>query len=478
MIMHWTELLPVDRFSVRTADQLGDRDFKTLQLLYQPLVGSTAISLYSMLWSKLEKDCFFSSEAVHHELMAMLSLPLDDIFEARRRLEGIGLLRTFQRKEDTSTLFIYEIQPPMTPAQFFQNDVLSVFLFNKLGKNRYLELRNRFMIEAIDERAYTEVTAAFNDVYTSLQYSEMTPVMNENAFADSHEYQGIVHNGDVTFREEEYDLELLKADLPVFIDGDTLLDEPTKLAIVRLAFVYRIEPLVMSKLVQQSLASDETVDQNELRRRAQEWYRTEHGSSPPALGMRTQPDKYRTMKEKDEKDESLTEHEKMVLFYEKTSPLSFLESVSDGAKAPQTDVKLVESLLFDYQLQPGVVNVLVDYAMRLNNMKLVKNFVQTIAGQWSRKKIYTVEDAMELAKREYQEKKKRAQQESSRSTSSNNKNRSTRPYVRKDKLPKWLENDNNQEKTAESKQEEETKLNEEKQQFEEMLRLRKSSRQK
>ncbi|RSL34307.1 hypothetical protein D7Z54_07070 [Salibacterium salarium] len=168
----------------------------------------------------------------------------------------------------------------------------------------------------------------------------------------------------------------------------------------------------------------------------------------------------------------------MVLFYEKTSPLSFLESVSDGAKAPQTDVKLVESLLFDYQLQPGVVNVLVDYAMRLNNMKLVKNFVQTIAGQWSRKKIYTVEDAMELAKREYQEKKKRAQQESSRSTSSNNKNRSTRPYVRKDKLPKWLENDNNQEKTAESKQEEETKLNEEKQQFEEMLRLRKSSRQK
>ncbi|RSL32978.1 helicase DnaB [Salibacterium salarium] len=475
MRMHWTELLPVDRFSVRTADQIGDRDFKTLHLLYQPLVGSTAISLYSMLWSKLEKDCFFSKEAVHHELMAMLSLPLDDIFEARRQLEGIGLLRTFQRKEDTSTLFIYEVQPPMTPAQFFQNDVLSVFLFNKLGKNRYLELRNRFMIEAVDKRAYTEVTAAFNDVYTSLQYSEMVPAMNEEALEENHEYQGMVHSGDVTFKEEDFDIELLKADLPVFIDGDRLLDEPTKAAILRLAFVYRIEPLEMSKIVQQSLSKDELIDEQELRRRAQEWYRSEYGSSPPALGLRTQPDNHRTMKDK----EPVTEREKMILFYEKTSPLSFLESISDGAKVPQSDVKLVESLLFDYQLQPGVVNVLIDYVMKMNNMKLNQNFVQKIAGQWSRKQVYTVDDAMQLAKREYQDKKKRTQEEASASApSTKNKNRSNPPYVRKDKLPKWLENDNKKQQTSASEQEEETKLNEEKQQFEEMLRLRKTSRQK
>ncbi|MFZ4450631.1 replication initiation and membrane attachment family protein [Salibacterium aidingense] len=465
MIMHWTELLPIDRFIVRTADHIGEREHKTLQLLYQPLIGTIAVSLFTMLWSKLEQDCFTSGESVHHELMAMLNMPLDEIFEARRSLEGIGLLRTFQRKEDSSALFVYELQPPMTPAQFFQNDVLSVFLFNKLGKNRYIELRRRFMMEAVDQRAYTEVTAAFNEVYASLHHSEMVsavPVVEEEK-----SYQGQVHQGELPFQEEEFDFELLKADFPVFIDGDKLLDETAKAVIQRMAFVYRLEPLQISRMVQRSLDDEERLDEQELRRQVQEWYRNEYGNTPPALGKRTQPDKHRTMKNK----EPSTDNEQMIAFCEQTSPLTFLETIADGAKVPEADVKLVESLMFDYQLQPGVVNVLIDYVMRMNNMKLNQNFVQKIAGQWARKQISTVKDAMQLAKWEYQQRKNRETASSAQSSGN-----PSRPYVRKDKLPKWLEQDKKQ-KNEDPGPKEDEKLNQEKQQFEEMLRLRRSSRQ-
>ncbi|SDH33601.1 replicative DNA helicase loader DnaB [Alteribacillus persepolensis] len=478
MKLHWTELLPIDRFCVRTKDQLGDRDYKVLQLLYQPLTGVQAISLYNYLWSKLEKDSYWSREATHHEMMAMLHLPLDDIFQARRVLEGIGLLRTFRRKEETSTFFVYELQPPMTPSQFFQNDVLSVFLYNKLGKERYIELRNRFVIETVDTSAYSEVTAAFDDVFASLQYSEIHP---QNGFVPQDTDQdmaGVDKQENLSFNEEAFDFDLLKADLPVFIDADKILHDEIKTVIRRLAFVYQLDPLEMSRVVQQSLSNDDTLNQQELRKKVQEWYRFEHGNEPPALGLRTQPQQYRTMTNK----EPVTETEKMAFFYEQTSPIRFLEMISDGAKVPMADVKLVETLIFDYQLQPGVVNVLIDYVLKTNNMKLHQNLVQKIAGHWSRKQIQTVKEAMELAKKEYRAAKK-TQQHNSKSNNQKGQGYYSRPYVRKDKLPKWLEKDNQQQESktqraAVDASSVDDNLLEQKQQFEEMLRRRKSIRQK
>ena len=49
-------------------------------------------------------------------------------------------------------------------------------------------------------------------------------------------------------------------------------------------------------------------------------------------------------------------------------------------------------------MNPGVVNVLIDYVLKTNDNKLERGLVETIAGHWSRKKIETVEEAMEIAK--------------------------------------------------------------------------------
>jgi replication initiation and membrane attachment protein len=56
--------------------------------------------------------------------------------------------------------------------------------------------------------------------------------------------------------------------------------------------------------------------------------------------------------------------------------------------------------MVDLNLKPAVVNVLLDYVMKINNKKLTKNFVETIAGQWKRLNIETAEDAMNQAEKE------------------------------------------------------------------------------
>ncbi|SFE68773.1 replication initiation and membrane attachment family protein [Alteribacillus iranensis] len=470
MKLHWTELLPVDRFSVRTNEQLGEREHKTLTLLYQPLIGTAAISLYHTFWSRLERDSYWSDEGTHHELMVLLNLPLDDIFDARRILEGIGLLRTFRHTGDTSASFVYELQKPLSPAQFFRDDVLSVYLYNRLGKDRYRDLRSRFLIDKIDLQSFDEITASFNEVFSSLHYSEM--MANDEMEKTTDLEKDLVGQGQshaFVIDEDSFDFSLLRADLPVFINKEKLLNKKACTVIQRLAFVYNIAPLDMSRLIQQSLTGDDQLDEEELRKRVQEWYRFEHSNEPPALGLRT-PSK----ENKELNEPPVNEKEKMKWFYEQTSPLTFLKSISDGAQVPHPDVRLVEMLVFDYQLPPGVVNVLIDFIMQTNNMKLNKNLVQKIAGHWSRKKVHTVEDAMELAKKEYQEQKDRKQAGANWKTSPSSKTVS--PYVRKDKLPKWLQSENKGKET--SALEKHSDLQEEKLEFEEMLKMRKSIRQK
>ena len=70
-------------------------------------------------------------------------------------------------------------------------------------------------------------------------------------------------------------------------------------------------------------------------------------------------------------------------------------------------MKILESLLIDLKLNPGVVNVLIDYTLKTNNNKLVKNYIETIAGQWKRSGVETAEEAMNLAEKEHKKKYKK-----------------------------------------------------------------------
>ena len=68
---------------------------------------------------------------------------------------------------------------------------------------------------------------------------------------------------------------------------------------------------------------------------------------------------------------------------------------------------LLEFLATDLKLNPGVINVLIDYVLKVNNNKLTKNYVEVIASQWKRSGIKSVCEAMDMAQKEYKSKHKR-----------------------------------------------------------------------
>jgi replication initiation and membrane attachment protein len=469
MSTHWKELLPVDRYQVRSSGMLHDYYRKVITALYQPLIGALAYSLYMTLWSELDDEKSWSEMSTHRSLMNLMQLNLQQLLEARKKLEGVGLLKTYVKKEQDAKLYVYELETPFTPEQFYNDGALNVYLYNRLGSHKFQQVKQRFIRPAVDEETYNEVTSSFNEVFISLHPSELT-TMNSSEIhqamnlKETEEYINEQLSTGPLFLEEVFDFDLFLQGLSTFIVPKEAITLELKEAIIKLAYVYKIEPIQMKEIVESAFVNRETLEVEMLRKAVQDWYVFENDHKLPSLSHRTQPPMYQEFQNKNPE----TEEEKAIALFETMTPFEQLERIGGGAKPAPSDIKLVEGLMFDQKLQPGVVNVLIEYVMRTNDMKLIKSYVEKIAAHWARKKVKTVRDAMMLAKAEhkkYQEWVNKKQQPKQKVYSKQNE--------RREQLPKWMT-----EKKTEKKASENTDDNfeEQKRQLEERLKKYKQNK--
>ena len=136
-------LLPADTYIVKNATILSNESRLILFKLYQPIIGTVAINLYFTLWSNLDTSQIISTEYTHHSLMAMMRIKLEDILEAREKLEGIGLLKTYLKKGNIDN-YIYELYSPLEPEEFVNNPILATTLASNIGKIEYEKTINVF----------------------------------------------------------------------------------------------------------------------------------------------------------------------------------------------------------------------------------------------------------------------------------------------------------------------------------------------
>jgi replication initiation and membrane attachment protein len=443
---HWKELIPVDRYVVRSNSILHDFDRKVLTLLYQPLIGSRAYSLYMTLWSELEQHQLWGEETTHHSLMAIMQCSLKEIYHERLKLEGIGLLKTYVNHEQDERMFIYELQAPLTPEQFFTDGVLNIFLYNRVGKSKFNKLKQFFSTSTIDMSKFSSITRSFNEIFYSVHPEQMVAAVNDETkeelvLANGYEYVGRNEKNEYTITDDVFDFDLFFAGLSANMVPKRAINAKVKEAIKKLAFLYGIGPLEMQKLVISVIDPYEHIDIDALRKAAREWYQFEHGESLPHLSTRVQPLPYRTMTDIEPK----TKEEQLIKQLETISPRQLLMDISGGAEPSLSDLQIIEDVMFHQKLLPGVVNVLIYYVMLRTDMKLSKAYVEKIASHWARKKVRTVKEAMELAKREAREYQKWASEKEKAQ-------KGRKKVIRKELLPDWLNMDYSQ-KESESKEE-------------------------
>jgi replication initiation and membrane attachment protein len=408
MAQHWQELIPIDRYLVTSNGLLHEYDRKVLTFLYQPLIGSTCLSLYMTLWAELEENKLWSESSTHHLLMNLLSVNLKDIYEARLMLEGIGLLKTYVKSDESGRSFIYELYPPLNPEQFFLDGMLNIYLYRKIGKNHFGRLKRFFSIPKKPlEEDYLEVTRAFQDVFASatpgsLQYMQEHA---EDLEAESNqEFIGRLDQKPIQIDTNTFDFDLLMAGLNESLVPQKALTKKVKEAISNLSFLYGISPIEMKNFVLGAINESDEIDVEDLRKGARDWYQFENYDQLPSLINKTQPAVHQV-----QLTEPKTQEEKLIRYYETTPPIVIFKELSGGVEPSAANLKILEEIMIKYKLPPGVVNVLIEVVLRKTDMKFTKNFVESIASHWARLKIKTVKEAMEAARKEergFQESKK------------------------------------------------------------------------
>ena len=108
--------------------------------------------------------------------------------------------------------------------------------------------------------------------------------------------------------------------------------------------------------------------------------------------------------------------------------------MSEGSEPSAADLKLIEDIMIQQKLPPGVINVLIQYCLLRTDMKLSRNFVEKIASHWARKKVRTVQEAMNLAKEEHRKYSEWQKQKKER------KSTSKAQPTRTERVPEWFEN--------------------------------------
>lgn len=382
-------ILPADTYIVRNRTVFSENDRTLLIMLYQPLIGSTAISLYFTLWAYLDKSEVLSCEWTHHHLMTNMRIKLEEILVAREKLEAIGLLRTLV-KEDHVNQYMYELYSPLSASEFLNNPILATSLYNNVGKVEFDKIVEYFKLPRINTRDYDDITKSFNEVFESVSVGSLEHVIKE--IREKKKRRNTLTS--------TIDLNGILAMIPEELLNPRSLTKDTKELIDKLAFIYQLDDSVCTELIRNSLTIKRTIDKDKLKKNALHYYTFEHNGKLPSIIYRNQPEYLR----KPEGDQS--NKAKMIYTFETISPYQFLRSKNNGSAPSRSDLKIVEYLMIDLNLKPGVVNVLLDFVLRINHNKLNRAFIETIASQWKRDGIETVETAMALAGKEYTKKKK------------------------------------------------------------------------
>ncbi len=364
-----------DWFEIELASILTDYDRKTIDLLYQPLVGYGAIALFHTFWSSYENDNegLFS----HEKILNFMRMSTSEFQKAREQLEAVGLMRTFYKEENDVRFYKYVLYAPKMPNDFFQ-DILFAGLYEKyLGKKDAEMMASRYSPKKEDKRDGKEVSASFNEVFH--------PDLDDECFTNHLEYRGKKEKRKTRKISSSFDKGTF---FQIFsekysIRGEKVFSKSEINEIERIATLMGLDEESMADAVYRTLSSSidgkpEFQFEN-LIQTAKDEVRF------PSLGK---------IKPKKSNVSSDTPIADKIRLCETKSPFEFLSIKQNNTEPVPSDIALINRLSSRLGLPPSVINVLVDYVLQVKDNTLPAAFTEKIGASLARANIDNALDAM------------------------------------------------------------------------------------
>ena len=366
------KLLTSDVYQVRSSYMLDLTGYKTVLQLYQPLIGMEATALYLTLNSELDQMTLTKSPSLISRLCKLSGFSLNSLQESFDKLEAVGLVCSYV-KQTNDNRYLFDLKMPLSPQEFINHQIL-----NRLLKDEYEKTIAIFQTYNVNLNDYQEMTASFTDVF-EIHHHEKN-ILKEK------KYKQKIHNS----IENSYDLTLFYQGIENLQLSKKMFDQEDEKIIQQLGILYHINALDMQDLVKQSMIENH-LNSRLLAQNCRNYYDLKMPEKFTEVFHKQSP----LLQSEKQGESSLQKH---IYYLENISPYDLLKDKMGGKEPLKRDLQVVESVLTTLQLEPGVVNVLIETTLQKCNQSLPKNFIEALGSQWKRKKIKTVQEAIEEGK--------------------------------------------------------------------------------
>ncbi len=360
-------LTELDYYKVIKKSLVADYDIETLTLLYQPIIGSNALSLYLTLLSEAKYQEWIDI-STHETLVNKTTLSLLQLSNAKEMLEGIGLLKSYRKvNKDELSSYVYELYAPKTPALFFHDPIFYGLLESSVGEKECARLRRIFKLNEFDLSTYLNVSSSFQDVYSNISLK-------------TDDDKSLVMNRSITPLKNNFDCLRFKKYL---IEDYGILkekvDEQVVMQVMRIATLFNYTENQMAGFVSKHY------DPNNINPfDIADIYKDCRDALIIPLERRKS-DGYKVYK-------SEAELAKKVNLMNDMSSLEYFKMQSNGVYPSPSDITIINILSRDYKLNDGVINVIIDYTLRNCNQDFPKAYCEKIGAKLAR---LNVKNAME-----------------------------------------------------------------------------------
>lgn len=367
-----------DLYKVELASLIADYDKTTLVDLYMPIIGYEAMSIYFVLWSEGAKKHPIKFNQ-HETFLIKMHMPTGVFVDARKKLEALGLLKTYLKKGEDVSIYTYELYAPKTPNKFFNDTLLYGLLIKSIGEKEAIKMKLSFKLdnEKIDG---SEISSSFAEVFKP-DYNDVIYKMAMNNVDDLQldRKQSLV---DFEFNYDKF-IVAIKENSQI---SENIFNKKILKEIERLSTLYGID---------ENTAALDVIDCFDMNRPAGDkidfkklTYKFQDEVQYPFLRKNNNDTK------EDNTISSNTDLGNKINLMEMASCKDFLKLLQGGKTPVQADLNLIDDLSSKLGLKNGVINAIIDYSLQRNDNKLTRSYVEKVAASVARENIETAYDAM------------------------------------------------------------------------------------
>lgn len=372
-------LSPKDFYQVQLSSLIADYDKDTLTALYQPIVGHIALSVFFTLWSEAKKQALMPLNS-HEELLVQMQIATSEFIEARKKIEAVGLLRTYLKKGEGMNIYYYDLYAPKTPRGFFNDTLLFGLLIKYIGEKASNRLKNLYSIKETSFHE-AEITATFQEVFK--------PDFEDEAFLKAINNDKKVKDRRTAKIDSEFNydrfIEKIKASSQI---KESIFTKKILNEIERLAALYGVDEDIAAMRVIESFdpnkPNGEKIDFNHLTKMLREDVKY------PFLNN----------KKDNNNQPNLISSEstlaKKINLMETISPKDYLRIMQNNTQPVNSDLSLIDDISKKLNIPNPVINALIDFVLIKRDNTLPRAYTEKIAASLARSNIKTTIDAMEF----------------------------------------------------------------------------------